>query len=136
VTDRRRVILDTNILISAFLFPSSAPAAALTMARKTCILLASPETLAELLEVLRRDKFNRYLPLADRIDIFRVLLEEMETVEVITTMQACRDPRDDKFLSLAVDASASALVTGDDDLLALHPFGTLSILTPAQFVSR
>ena len=49
-------------------------------------------------------------------------------------LQACRDPRDDKFLDVAVHGSADALVTGDADLLALHPFHGVPILTPSHFL--
>jgi predicted nucleic acid-binding protein len=49
-------------------------------------------------------------------------------------VRACRDPKDDKFLELAVSGAACCVVTGDQDLLALHPFRSVSILTPAQFL--
>ena len=47
----------------------------------------------------------------------------------------CRDPDDDKFLELAVSGNADYLVSGDDDLLALHPFREIPILRPAEFLA-
>jgi uncharacterized protein len=60
----------------------------------------------------------------------------VSTVLVIIheTVTACRDPKDDKFLELAVNASADIIVTGDEDLLVLHPFRGISILRPADFL--
>ena len=51
---------------------------------------------------------------------------------VTTTIRRCRDPKDDKFLELAVDAKADWIITGDKDLLELSPFQSTSILTPSS----
>ncbi|MFP4390748.1 MAG: putative toxin-antitoxin system toxin component, PIN family [Desulfococcaceae bacterium] len=48
----------------------------------------------------------------------------------------CRDPKDNKFLELAVSGSASILIAGDQDLLVLNPFRNLDILTPTEFVAK
>ncbi len=53
---------------------------------------------------------------------------------VFTTIRVCRDSRDDKFLELAVDGRANMILTGDEDLLALHPFRGIAIHTPAQYL--
>ena len=58
-----------------------------------------------------------------------------EWVAVTSTVRLCRDPKDDKFLELAVDGEAHWLVTGDQDLLALSPFRTVTVLTPAQVLA-
>jgi predicted nucleic acid-binding protein len=57
-----------------------------------------------------------------------------ELVEITERIVACRDPKDDKFLELAVNGRADAIVTGDDDLLVLNPFRGIPIITPAAFV--
>lgn len=56
-------------------------------------------------------------------------------VEVTARVNMCRDPKDDKFLELAASGNADAIVSGDHDLLALHPFRQVSILDPATFLS-
>ncbi len=56
-------------------------------------------------------------------------------VEVTQAITACRDPKDDKFLELAVSGRATHIVSGDQDLLALHPFAGIPIVTPGSFLA-
>lgn len=58
-----------------------------------------------------------------------------EGVSVVHVVRACRDPTDDKFLELAVNGMADAIVTGENDLLALHPFRAIAVMTPAAFLA-
>jgi predicted nucleic acid-binding protein len=51
-------------------------------------------------------------------------------------VHACRDPRDDKFLEVAVNGRADLIITGDRDLLALHSFMGVAIISPAAYLSR
>jgi predicted nucleic acid-binding protein len=62
------------------------------------------------------------------------LVRECEEVTVAERMTICRDPRDDKFLELAAAGRATHVVSGDADLLELHPFRTARIVTPAEFL--
>ena len=55
-------------------------------------------------------------------------------VQVSRAIRACRDPRDDKFLEVAVHGRADLIVTGDEDLLALNPFRGIAILAPAAYL--
>jgi predicted nucleic acid-binding protein len=57
-----------------------------------------------------------------------------EAVTPIERITACRDPRDDKFLEVAVTGEADVIVSGDQDLLTLHPFAGIPILPPAAFL--
>jgi predicted nucleic acid-binding protein len=57
-------------------------------------------------------------------------------VTILSPVRACRDPRDDKFLEVAVHGRADAIVTGDRDLLDLNPFRGIAILTPAEYLER
>lgn len=57
-------------------------------------------------------------------------------VDIQWRCAACRDPKDDKFLHVAVNGEAEAIITGDADLLALHPFHGVEIVTPADFLAR
>ena len=59
-----------------------------------------------------------------------------EPIEVNSVIRLCRHPKDDKFLELANDGAADFLITGDADLLALHPFRTTAILTPAAYLAH
>jgi putative PIN family toxin of toxin-antitoxin system len=99
-------------------------------------LLASHETLAEFREVLLRKKFDRYF----NRDLREGMLEEYARlctlVPTPTSVRACRDPRDDKFLEVAVHGHADLIVTGDADLLDLNPFRGITILTPRAYMER
>jgi putative PIN family toxin of toxin-antitoxin system len=125
---------DTNILVSRLLFRHSLPAEALRHAMSRYRLLISSETLIELGAVLSRPKFDRYLPLADRLGFFDRLRRIAVHIRDIPPIAVCRDPKDDKFLALALAGRASFLLTGDDDLLSLHPFRGISILSPRQYL--
>lgn len=59
----------------------------------------------------------------------------METVEIIQSFSVCRDPKDDKFLELAVNGNADYIVTGDRDLLVLNPFQNIAILSVSEFLA-
>jgi putative PIN family toxin of toxin-antitoxin system len=97
-------------------------------------LLKSAATEKQLLDVLARPHIAAVATVSFRENI-AVLLAAAEPVEIVERIAACRDPTDDKFLELAVNGRADVIVSGDGDLLALHPFRAIPILTPAQFVS-
>jgi uncharacterized protein len=131
-----RYILDTNVIISAALQVTSLPRQALNNAQDDGIVMLSVATLRELSETLSRPKFERYLSTSERIAFLAQLTREAELVEISTQVQVCRDPRDDKFLELAVSGNATCLITGDQDLLVLHPFRSIAILTPRDFLAK
>ena len=97
-------------------------------------IVGQAETIDELNDVLRRDDFDKYIAEALRTEFLVALLRDAELVDITETIVACRDPRDDKFLSLAVSGSADCIISGDKDLLVLNPFRDILILTPAQFL--
>lgn len=90
----------------------------------------------ELTDVLSRPKFDRYIDISDRQGFLRPLARMAEWVPIVQVIRACRDPRDDKFLELAINGEADLIVTGDADLLALHPFRRIPILAPAAYLAR
>ena len=130
----RRWVFDTNTLISRLLLPRSVPAQAIDKALACGDLLVSDATLQELAEVIARPKFDKYLSDQERREFFKVLSRVAIRVEILRPVAACRDPKDDKFLELAVNGRADALITGDADLLALHPFLGIPIVSPKAFV--
>jgi putative PIN family toxin of toxin-antitoxin system len=134
MSPKPRYVFDTNAVVSALLFEQSVPGQAFYAALDGGEVLVSPATFAELAEVLGRKKFDRYLTHEERELFLAMLLREATVVEIAEEVRACRDPKDDKFLELVVSGRASGLVTGDEDLLALHPFRGAPVLTPAQFL--
>ena len=96
-------------------------------------MLKSSATEAQALEVLQRPYIASKLPPGYAADVRR-LFGRAELVPITTRVVACRDPTDDKFLELAVNGGADTIVTGDLDLLVLHPFRGIPIIDPAAFV--
>jgi putative PIN family toxin of toxin-antitoxin system len=131
-----RCVLDTNIFVSALLMPGSKPRLAIDRARQQGSILLSFDTLTELSEVLSRKQFRRYLDEEDMRRFLAALTQEAHWVEVDAQISACRDPKDDKFLALAVRGHATHIITGDADLLALHPFRGIQILSPTAFLEQ
>jgi uncharacterized protein len=129
-----RTVIDTSVVVSAVLLPRSVPRQAFDLAASRGKLLVSEETIRELDDVLRRPKFDKYVAEEKRLEFLAVLIREAKHVEITEKVTACRDPKDDKFLELAVSGGASQIVTGDDDLLALHPFRGIAVITPQRFL--
>jgi putative PIN family toxin of toxin-antitoxin system len=91
----------------------------------------------ELADVLSRRKFDPYVTVQERQTFLRLRLRLslVDLISVLPVIQACRDPKDDKFLELAVSGAAGCIVTGGTDLLASDPFRGVRIVTPAAFLA-
>jgi putative PIN family toxin of toxin-antitoxin system len=131
---KRRFVIDTNTLVSSILIATSVPNLALQAIRESGAILISTETLAELQKVMNRKKFDKYVTIEIRSEFIRQIIQESELIEIEEPIIACRDPKDDKFLEVAVNGNADYLITGDRDLLVLHPFRDIQIITPATFI--
>ncbi len=129
------IIFDTNTLISAAIFPQSTPARAYQKAKQAGELVASQDTLIELALVLERPKFDKYVSLDKRRFFYTEFADIVIHVPIVHTVTDCRDPKDNKFLELALSASNGLIVSGDSDLLALHPFRGIAIVSPADFLA-
>ena len=129
-----RVVLDTSTLIGAILKPRSTPAQALNLATEHAEILVSKETLAELAQVIQRPHLDRYRSPVERETFYRTYAEVALLVAVTEPVVACRDPKDDKFLSVAVAEGALLIVSSDQDLLSMQQFGEIPILSARAFV--
>ena len=112
-----RIVFDTNVIVSALMFPRSVPRQAFNLAYSTGKILASTATTLELEEVLSRKKFEKYFSMEERIQFVARFFADAEIIEVKEKITACRDRKDDKFLELAVNGKADYIITGDQDLL-------------------
>jgi putative PIN family toxin of toxin-antitoxin system len=130
-----RAVFDTNVLVSALMFEQSTPARAFFAALQGGEVLLSTPLANEISTVLHRRKFNRYFSEEQREIFLIALVQSSKLVEVIETIQACRDPKDNMLLELAVSGKADALITGDTDLLVLNPFKKIAILQPEAFIT-
>jgi putative PIN family toxin of toxin-antitoxin system len=129
-----RTVIDTGVAVSAVLLPRSVPRQAFDAAATRGKLLVSDATVAELDEVLRRPKFNKYVREETRLEFLAALVQAAELVEVTEAITTCRDAKDNKFLELAVSGRASHILSGDSDLLTLHPFRGIPVVTPQVFL--
>lgn len=129
-----RIVLDTNVLISALAFPGSKPDQILYRIRRGEIeLFISPFILSELDRVLR-EKFRFTKKEADiRVNAIRAMAHVMTPTERITVVTANDD--DNRILECVAAAQAEFLVTGDKEhLLPLGSYRSTTIVTPAQFL--
>jgi len=131
-----RVVLDTNVLLSALLFGGSLTPLVEGWKQGRFFPVFSRATFQEFTAVLTYPKFKltkgeiSALLEAEALPFFEVeeVLEEIKGV--------CRDPEDDKFIACALAGSADWIVSGDPDLLALEKFRSLRILKPSDFLRR
>jgi putative PIN family toxin of toxin-antitoxin system len=128
-----RGVLDTNILVSAALL-AGPPRKAFDKLLDSGTILISEPVILELADVLNRERFDRYVTYDARMRFLIGVLKVAELVEISETIEACRDPKDDKLLELAVSGFADVLVTGDKDLLVLDPFRGIRIITPSAYL--
>lgn len=131
-----RWVLDTNLLVSRLLVPSGPAARAVDQALDRGILLVSDATLEELVQVLARPRFDPYISQAGRQQFIRLLGGIARFVTITTPITASRDPKDDKFLEVAIHGEAHAIVTGDGDLIDLDPFHGIRILRPSDLLTQ
>ncbi|GGG81337.1 PIN domain-containing protein [Parapedobacter pyrenivorans] len=128
-------IFDVNTLISAFVIGSQTNAKAFDRAISIGRIITSPPIQSELSNVFLRPKFDRFVSLEDRLAFLTYLDRQMLSWSLpISAIQASRDPKDDKYLELGVAAEATCIITGDNDLLILHPFHNIPILSAADFL--
>ena len=130
----RPIVIDTGVLVSAAIRAQSVPALALERALRHYEVCASADTLAELQQVLMRPKFDRYISLTQRQIFLQGLTPHLRMAEVTTPIAECADPKDDKFLALALTVSAELILTSDPHLTPMHPWRGIPILPPAAFL--
>lgn len=132
-----RVVLDTNVLISAVLQPAGPPRAVVDTMRATAgVLLFSDETFDELRARLSRTKFDKYVSREGRAVYLAQLQAVSEWVSIIGAKLGCRDPNDDKLLETALMGQADCIVTGDQDILVMSPFHNIPVLSPTDFLAQ
>ena len=134
MTNEFRVVVDTNTYISAMLFPGSTPSRAIDLVDRAGTMLVSSELIQELKEVARRSKFDKYVAKLKRLKFVANVVQRAELFEPTETINECRDPKDNKFLELAVSGNASHIITGDADLLVMNPFRGIAIVSPQEFL--
>jgi putative PIN family toxin of toxin-antitoxin system len=131
-----RIVVDTNVFVSRLLRFDSVPGRAVKRAIHEAVVLVSQATLSELADVLAQSKFDRYVTIELRLQFIRLIAQIAEVVPIIHPIRECRDPKDDKFLEVALNGRADLIVTGDADLLEMHPWRGIAVLAPANYLRR
>jgi len=129
-----RVVLDTNVLISALLFKGELSRIVGLWQKGKITPVISKETFDELRTVLEYPKFS-----LSRAEIESLIEHEIlpffEVVNIGKHVKgACRDPEDDKFISCALSANADYIVTGDKDLSDLRKYQSIKIIHASDFM--
>jgi hypothetical protein len=130
------VVFDASTLVGALLKAGSVPERALLLARATATICISDAVEAEIRDVFSRSKFRKYLTPGRVASILAVLTAGAARFHPALAISDCRDPKDNKYLELALAAGASTIVASDDDHLVLHPWRGIEIVTPADYASR
>jgi uncharacterized protein len=129
-----KFVFDTNVLISSILIPNSLSFKAFEKALNKGKIYSSENCINELIEVINRPKFKKYFSEEFKNKFLIDYLNTIKIIEVKITINACSDPKDNKFLELAISSKADVIISGDQDLLILNPFKKIKILNPKQFL--
>lgn len=135
-TPARRVVFDTNTLVSALLLPTSIPRQALDYAFDHGRVLTSLALLGELDRVLKYPKLAPFITAAERSQFLGKLTLEGTLTTITVQLTVVRDPKDNVVLELAVSGGANVIVSGDNDLITLGRYDGIPIRTPAQFLQE
>ncbi len=130
-----RVVIDTNVFISALLNPQGTPREVINIAISQFVILQSEATYQELESRISKKKFDKYLEENDRLKFLLAVRNESLFIDIVHETEICSDSDDNKFLELAVSGNASYIITGDKDLLILNTCQGVAIIIPANFLS-
>jgi uncharacterized protein len=128
------IIFDGSALVSAALKADSVPERALLRAEVEVFALSAAVD-AEIAEALGRPKFAQMVPLLRRQRFLSILRNAAVWFEPTERVTDCRDLKDNKYLELALAAGAETIVSGDEDLLVLHPWRDVRILHPGDYLA-
>ncbi len=129
----KRIVIDTNVIISAMILKESKPRKVLDWVIKNGRLLMSSELFSEIEDVADRERITKYLSLDEKKEFVDYLSINSEFISPNEQITACRDPKDDMILELATNGKAGYIITGDTDLLDLDTFELIDIITPHNF---
>ncbi len=130
-----RLVIDTNIWISFLIGKALQDLESLLYNKRVQILLSS-EQLAELGSVLQRPRLKKYFSESQIIEFLELIDQVTDYVDITSSIDLCRDKKDNFLLSLAVDGNADYLITGDEDLLILREVQGIPIISYKDFKKK
>ena len=128
-----RILLDTNVIISALLFGGKPRTMLQSVIKKQHVAVTSPVLLSELSDVLRK-KFGFTKEKIAAVD--QQLRKQCQVVFPTETIDVLSDMPDNRVLEAAVEGECEMIVTGDTDLLVLKKYRAIRILTPDEFLKK
>lgn len=129
------IVLDATTLVGAVISRGSVPDRAVRHAFARDQVAVSEDTLREVVDVFARPRLGRFVVPELRDEVLALLDTRSVFFEPAERIAASRDAKDDKYFALALAANASAIVTGDGDLLVLNPWRGVRILRPAEYLA-
>src|ERR1700722_6455059 len=130
-----RVVVDTNVFVSLLIRPGETFLSLIDILDRSATVLYSADTLTELVDVLRRQKFSKYTTPQNVSALVQWIADEGELIDVEHEVAGSRDLKDNKFLSLAITGKADYLISGDKDLLVMKRIQHTVILSSADFLN-
>ncbi len=134
-----RAVVDTGVLVSGLIRRAGITGEVINALRdnRFCLIYSTP-IVVEIIEVLNRPHFrNKYHIQPDDVTaLINLIRLRGELIVIERNVEICRDPKDNKFLEAALAGEAEAIVSGDLDLIVLHPFEGIPILRPTEFLAR
>lgn len=132
-----RVVFDTNIIVSAFLWGGQPRRALERSLQASAVIIGTEVMLLELERTLQKPKLAQYVAYSQKtagalVESYRQLIVISEEIEI--SKDVIRDPQDVIVLSAAKGGRASHIVTGDKDLLVLNPYQGIAIMRPADYI--
>ena len=129
-----RVVLDTNVIISATFF-GGLPLKILDAAFDEKIVVCANGAIVEEYLDTASEMVSKHKEHINN-DVFAQFIDTIELSEPVSSVKICRDPDDDKFINCAIDAKAIYIVSGDNDLLSIEKYDGIEILTVRKFWER
>jgi uncharacterized protein len=129
-----KIILDVNIWLSALISKTMAQQIKAIILQDTIEVIACDELIAELKQTLERDKFRKYLAFENIPSAIELVEHSTTEFKISSTVEYCRDNKDDYLLALSIDSQADFLITGDKDLLVLQKFNATKIVRLTEFI--
>lgn len=130
------IVFDVSSLVGAAIRRDAVPEQALRQAQRSDQIATSEPVLAELIDVFARPRLQRFLDPMLRDEILSELHASGVLFEPTERVTDCRDPKDNKYLELALASGAGRIVSSDADLLVLHPWRGVRILLPAEYLAE
>ncbi len=129
-----RLVIDTNVYVSAAIFQSRAVERTLRFAHTKHTIFQSPDTLRELARIFLDKKFDHIKPLEERIDLLQSIKDVSQLWDVRGCVDLCRDPKDNMLFALSHAVGANYLISGDKDVLDIPNYGETITLKPQEFI--